>query len=190
MNDLEWKLIPGYPGYEVSNHGDVRRTTAFRRYPAGMVLKPKIGSNGYPQVTLYRDGRCGYFCVHRLVALAFLGEPPGKRYQVAHNDGSRQNNHVSNLRWASAHDNALDRRRHCTVPDRKGERHPLAKLSDELVMELRKKRRHGFTYPEIAKQYRIPKLTLYDAIVGNTWRHLPGAAGCRRLRNDSAGVEK
>ena len=82
----------------------------------------------------------------------------------------------------------MDRVRHGTVPDRKGEKHPLATLTDELVMTLRQERRRGRTYTELAKDYRIPKLTLYDAIIGATWRHLPGAIGARRYSRHLSGA--
>jgi hypothetical protein len=91
-----------------------------------------------------------------LLALAFLGEPPSARHQVAHNDGNPRNNHLSNLRWATPSENSMDRRLHGTVPDRKGERHPMVKLNDQLVSKLRN-RRSGMTYPDMAKRYRIPK---------------------------------
>ena len=186
MTEIEWKPVPGYPNYEVSDQGEVRRARAFRHYPKGMLIKPKSDAKGYQQIALSHEGRYGYFCVHRIVALAFLGEPPSARHQVAHNDGNPRNNHLSNLRWATPSENSMDRRLHGTVPDRKGERHPMVKLNDQLVLELRKQRRDGMTYPDMAKRYRIPKLTLYDAVVGTTWRHLPGAIGRRRETNASA----
>jgi hypothetical protein len=35
------------------------------------------------------------------VAEAFIGPQPSPRHQVAHYDGVRDNNHYSNLRWAT-----------------------------------------------------------------------------------------
>jgi len=188
MDEVAWRLVSGYPSYEVSNCGEVRRTLAFKKHPAGMILKPKFDKKGYQQVTLSRSGRYGYFNAHRLVALAFLGEPPTRQHQVAHNDGNPKNNHLSNLRWATRTENAMDRILHGTVPDRKGERHPMVKLNDKLVLEIREERRQGRTYVELAQHYHRPKLTLYDAIVGATWRHLPGAVGVRRQRNSTLGI--
>ena len=47
------------------------------------------------------------FLVHRLVASAFLGQPPSaEHWQVNHLDGCKSNNHVSNLAYATPRQNA------------------------------------------------------------------------------------
>lgn len=45
--------------------------------------------------------------VHRIVALAFLGEPPTKEHIVDHIDTNRQNNRPENLRYLTKLENAL-----------------------------------------------------------------------------------
>jgi hypothetical protein len=45
--------------------------------------------------------------VHRIVATAFLGEPPSNEYVVDHIDTNRLNNRPSNLRWVTRLDNIL-----------------------------------------------------------------------------------
>lgn len=50
------------------------------------------------------------FCgesVHRIVAVAFLGEPPSKLHVVDHLDTNRQNNRPENLRWLTRLENIL-----------------------------------------------------------------------------------
>ncbi len=76
-----WLPVVGLEGtYEVSDLGNVRsldRTIGHgnrTRSAFGCVLKPRIGTSGYPQV--YLDGKTK--SVHRLVLEAFVGRcPPG-----------------------------------------------------------------------------------------------------------------
>lgn len=46
--------------------------------------------------------------VHRIVAFAFLGEPPTPQHVVDHIDTNRQNNRPENLRWVTKLENALN----------------------------------------------------------------------------------
>lgn len=45
--------------------------------------------------------------VHRIVAIAFLGEPPTNSHVVDHIDTNRQNNRPSNLRWVTRLENIV-----------------------------------------------------------------------------------
>ena len=45
--------------------------------------------------------------VHRIVAKAFLGEPPSDKHIVDHVDTNRQNNRPSNLRWLTKLENII-----------------------------------------------------------------------------------
>lgn len=46
--------------------------------------------------------------VHRIVAFAFLGEPPTPQHIVDHIDTNRRNNRPQNLRWLTKLENALN----------------------------------------------------------------------------------
>lgn len=59
------------------------------------------------------DKRTGYLLiagerVHRIVAFAFLGEPPTAQHVVDHIDTNRQNNRPENLRWLTRLENVLN----------------------------------------------------------------------------------
>ena len=45
--------------------------------------------------------------VHRIVAYAFLGEPPTSKHIIDHIDTNRQNNRPQNLRWLTKLENIL-----------------------------------------------------------------------------------
>lgn len=72
--------------------------------------------------------------VHRLVLSAFSG-PGAPGLEAAHGDGCRTNNVASNLRWATRKENLADRVIHGT--DQSGERHPMAKITEAEVTEIR-----------------------------------------------------
>lgn len=65
-----WRPAPGFPDYEVSDQGRVRRATKSRGATVGGVLKPSTTS-GNQQVVLYLDGERRYVYVKDLVAAAF-----------------------------------------------------------------------------------------------------------------------
>ena len=167
-----WAPIPGYEGlYEVSSCGRVRRASKSRTAPAGYVLKPRLTWDGYVTYSIWKAGRYWHVKAHRLVALAFLGPLPFPGAHVAHHDGARTNNRVSNLRWATPAENEADKRRHGTVRGAApGERHHQAKLTAKVVAEMRRCAAAGETMQAIARRFGAAKITAYDAIVGKTWR--------------------
>jgi hypothetical protein len=46
--------------------------------------------------------------VHRIVAFAFLGDPPTPQHVIDHKDTNRQNNRPENLRWLTKLENILN----------------------------------------------------------------------------------
>lgn len=103
----EWRSIAGFPAYEVSDHGRVRRVIAVKG-AAAKVLKPSPDAYGYLQVGLCNGrGLSRNRKLHQLVLEAFVGPRPDG-YECAHGDCDKQNNHVSNLRWATKKENRAD----------------------------------------------------------------------------------
>ena len=97
-----WKAVPGWTGYEVSAFGQVRRIGSAKGAVAGRLLRQlRNRKTGYLSVCLSAHSAQKRIDVHRLVAVAFLGPQPSARHLVAHNDGRRTNNVVTNLRWAT-----------------------------------------------------------------------------------------
>jgi hypothetical protein len=169
-----WLPVPGYEElYEISSIGRLRRKSASKMAPAGYVMKCRLDVHGYPRYALSKH--CKYWTVkaHRLVALAFLGPPPFPNAQVAHYDGNKQNNHISNLRWATQSENAADNVRLGVASGaHRGEKHHMARLSLETVVRLRCYVEFGSTIVDAAKAFGLHKITAYDAIVGKTWSHI------------------
>ena len=143
-----WKAIPGWPEYEISENGDVRRARAGGSPIAYLGRMLKLNGRRYLHVTLHRDGSGCTFSVHRLVALAFLGQPPSPRHQAAHLDGNKRRNHYSNLAWKLPVENSADQLRHGTR--KRGLALPHTKLSDEQVAAIREIAGRGVPYDLIA----------------------------------------
>ena len=98
----EWRLVPGYETYEVSNTGKVR-TNNWKNQGIQKEMAPSIWRNSY-QVNLFKNGKQKCMRVHRLVAMAFIPNPRQCR-EINHIDGNRLNNNVSNLEWCTRAEN-------------------------------------------------------------------------------------
>lgn len=103
IEEEEWREIPGHEGkYEVSNMGRIRswHPKADRGVDFPYYLKIQKDPAGYCRV--YVAGKHRY--MHRMVALAWLGEPP-EGYHVHHRNKVRDDNRHSNLEYLSREDN-------------------------------------------------------------------------------------
>ena len=106
---IQWRPVVGYEGrYSVSSNGDVRRDAPGPGATVGRILKPySVGVGGHHSVTLTLDGFQKKYLVHRLVLIAFRGEPP-VGMEGCHNNGDPADNRLENLRWDSHSGNMLD----------------------------------------------------------------------------------
>lgn len=106
----KWKDVVGYEGvYEVSNQGRVRsrdHIDTIGRFRRGRVLKPAIHNRGYTYVNLYdaRTNQKSREYIHRIVARAFIGEPP-RGHNVDHINRVRDDNRLENLRYLTIKEN-------------------------------------------------------------------------------------
>ncbi|GAH09311.1 unnamed protein product [marine sediment metagenome] len=117
--------IPNHPNYEVSNMGEVRRTTPAQGTYVGMVLKGKTERNGYNRCGLTSNGKTVYHSVHRLVLSAFKGESP---LQCNHKDGDKTNNNISNLEYCTGRENVQHAYNTGLYKAASGEAHGISKL--------------------------------------------------------------
>lgn len=129
----EWVYIPFFPGYQVSNMGNVRsldRYTTAGQLVAGKVLKPGQETKGYYMVRLSFGNKSKGFKVHRLVAMMFLPNP-NNYPEVNHIDGNKHNNTVFNLEWVTSKQNRLHATRvlkvRCGLTGKFGKDHPRSK---------------------------------------------------------------
>jgi hypothetical protein len=94
-----WKDIEGYERlYQISDRGRVR---SLRK---NIILRPGKFPNGYLFASLKVKGKQCSKMIHRLVAEAFLSNP-GRKKEVNHKDGDKQNNVIENLEWVTRQEN-------------------------------------------------------------------------------------
>jgi hypothetical protein len=106
---VEWREIVGYPGYEISNMGDVRGIWRVIDRPGSSTMRKQartisrtLTSRGW-RVRISRRGTAKNFYVHRLVAEHFvenLHDFPRVRFV----NGQRDDPRAINLEWCSVAD--------------------------------------------------------------------------------------
>lgn len=109
MSREEWRRIAVAPDYEVSNLGRVK---SFKGAEP-RILRPGTNPLGYHNYTLYVDCRPLFTTAHTLVMAAFIGPRPSG-LDIRHIDGNPGNNAVTNLKYGTRSENALDMRAHGT----------------------------------------------------------------------------
>jgi hypothetical protein len=178
-----WKPVVGHEGrYEVSNCGRVRRcaysvdiksrwgTTATWHYPEMLMrLVVRHIRNNYSRVVVGLAGKQRY--VHRLVLEAFVGPCPCEQ-EVCHWDGDAKNNHLSNLRYGSRHDNHEDSRRHGTLAI--GSKSGTASINERTAEAIFAARQRGATYAIIMRRFKVSKTVVCFICTGRAWRHVTG----------------
>ena len=168
MSKEFYKVIPGFPNYEVSDLGNVRNKKT------GKVLKPYL-TRGYLRVSLYDDeGKRCCKLLHRIAAEAFIPNPE-KLPVVNHINGCKTDARVTNLEWVTHSENMSHAHRSKLRPktDSKGENNGFAKLSE---IEAREIKRHAIagmmTQNEIAVLYNVSRSTVKDIKSGRRWEHI------------------
>ena len=98
MKKLEiWKDIPEYEGlYQASNLGNIRSIA--RKHTKGGILRYSIGSSGYKQLTLCKNGKPKTYMIHRLIAKTFLTNDNNLK-EINHKDENKLNNCLENLEY-------------------------------------------------------------------------------------------
>lgn len=132
---------------------------------------------GYCQVQIMVGNKKTCMKVHRIMAMTFLESDPHKLC-VAHFDGNKSNNAISNLRWATHQENSDDMKRHGTVI--RGQSVNTSKLNESAVLQIKKElqeyRGHKLPYYDVAvpisEKYGVSPKTIYHIFANRTWKHV------------------
>ena len=176
LEALDWRPVLGWP-YEASPQGHLRSTRT------GHLLKPTISARGYARVTFQVNKSRKDIRVHRAVYEAWYG--PLGDLQVNHLDGNKLNNRLENLEATSALGNTKHaaetglrkygdehwtRRRPEMRP--RGSDLPYAKLSDDAVREIRRRRANGELLTTIAADYGVDQSLISRIAKRRIWTHV------------------
>lgn len=106
-----WKDIPGWEGlYQASNFGRVKslaRESSNGKTLKSRILRQTFGSKGYLRVRLYKGQGPTPYQVARLIALTFLPNSENKP-TADHINAVKTDNSISNLMWATHHENQMN----------------------------------------------------------------------------------
>lgn len=172
---VRFALVPGFPAYAVGDDGSVwSRLKRNGGKPCVLgnhwsPLKQVADKGGYLCLGLHREGKTYRRRVHHLVLEAFVGPRPNGS-ECCHGDGNRANNRVGNLRWGTKAENDADKTRHDTWL--RGARHPQARLTEEMVREIREIAAKGRSKPSLASRFGVTKRTITLIVQRKAWSHV------------------
>ncbi len=133
-------------------------------------LKQRVHRQGYIRFALCENGKIKQFYAHRLVAEQYLPKVEGKNF-VNHLDGDKTNNHFSNLEWCTKKENSVHARDN-GLCDNRGEKSGKTKLTNEMVLNIRKVYNNGIKGIALQKMFNLSKGTLYEITSKRRWSHI------------------
>lgn len=174
QSSVEYREIPGFPGYRVGNDGSV--WSQWRTRPGGRfiskwhTLKPSPTSKGYCRVNLTdANGSVRCWFIHVLILTIFVGPcPPGQ--ECRHINGIKTDNRLNNLCWGTPEQNRDDNHRFGVYG--KGETHTQSKLTSDQVREIRSRRAAGESLNSLAASFGVRISNISSIARRRSWKHV------------------
>lgn len=170
-----WREVDGWPLYEVSDHGRVRRQ---RRW-ALRLLKPVPNPDGSLRVDLCDDGHTETHFVHHLVLEVFGPERCEDQVHGRHKDADPSHNHIENLEWATKLESMAHASERGTIAA--GERHGNARLTQKEALEIY---RSSASNTDLAAVYGVSDRQIEYIKKGQRWSSVTGHG--RTVKPDGA----
>ena len=169
-NDQKLHLLAKSGFFQVNPEGRIetnRRWNGHRDVEVPWYVCDRLDGKGYRYVSWHMVR----VKAHRLAYLLHHPNEDITGLEINHLDGVRTNNLPENLEKCDtsrqskhAYDTGLNQAR--------GQRHRLAKLTEEKVREMRALRAVGVTYVRLADRYGITPRAAKLACTGETWAHI------------------
>lgn len=120
-NNLIWRKIPNFDKYEASSCGKIRNIKTKR------IISGSLDGDGYLVSSLSNnEGKFINIKFHRIIAQTFIENPINKP-TINHKDKNKQNNHISNLEWASHNEQSIHKNNIIPLP-------PVTKTTKKIIM--------------------------------------------------------
>lgn len=163
----EWRPVVGREDrYFVSNQGRLWSAVTNR------LLKTQLNNRGYLSGSFFLNNTLIRVRVHRLVAIAFIPNP-NNFPTVNHKNGIKADSRLENLEWASS---KYQQWHKIKVLGLDGGTRSGAKLTMDQVNDIRAryqdgriKIRTGKNYKQLAAEFGVHWLTIYDVVKKESW---------------------
>ncbi len=165
-----WKKIQGFEDYSVSDMGRVRRDTPGLGAQPGRIMKGGKNKDGYGLVGLSKDGKNSMQILHRLVAKAFI--PNYQNLPEVNHLNGKDDNSAKSLEWSTRSLNMQHAYDTGLKISPKGQDHPVSKLTDDKVIEIKKLLSKNLSQYKIAEQFQVSVGTINKINTGKTWTHI------------------
>lgn len=166
----EYRPIPDWPGYLVGSDGSL---WSIRKSPVNKIWRRRPGipdRDGYRTYEISLNGENRTFRAGVLVLLVFVGPRP-EGMQACHGPLGNKDDSLGNLRWGTLSSNWQDKFRDGTATV--GERHGMAKLTNETILEIRRRwAQGGLQKRELGREYGVNEGTIARIVSGKSWRHI------------------
>lgn len=107
MREIKFRAWENSGKYVAGSDGLIY-STDFNHTGKTKALKGDYDKDGYHHVLMNIDSKRVYRRVHKLIAMAFLGESPTPKHQVNHINGIRTDNRPANLEYLTSRENTVD----------------------------------------------------------------------------------
>lgn len=164
-----WRPVVGWEDrYRISSQGRLWLVIT------GRMATPLKNDRGYLVVTFWRDNKTKTASLHRIMAVAFLPNPEGKK-TVNHKNGIKTDNRLENLEWMTH----AEQQRHKVDVLHKGcgATGGGNKLTAEQVLAIRAERPAGRhkgakTYLALGRKYGVHWRTVWEVVSMRSWRYV------------------
>lgn len=177
---ISYRPIPKHPGYCAGSDGTIWscwKIVGIKGIGLGRRGAKSVMTDQWHSLALTKN-KLGYQTVnlqpsrpvHQLVLEAFAGPRPKGKICRHFPDRDPSNNRIENLQWGTYKQNCADKIVHGT--GNKGEKHGNAKLTEEIVKQIRQANRKGVMQKTLAEQHHVSPMAISRIVRRLYWSHV------------------